>query len=196
MSIHIKLLEFQKKNIKVAKDGSNPHFNSKYATLNAVLEKVKPELTKLGVLIIQNPEADGLRTKLVDTEDESFVESFLPYIDVTTAQKLGSCNTYNRRYSLVTMLGLEDEDDDGNVASAPSSPKASVQDEPLEDGMLEVNIIRERHDEKDGRPWQKVVTDIGSAWNNTLEDGGELLVVGVSYSVVVKNGRIITASEL
>jgi hypothetical protein len=32
-------------------------------------------------------------------------------------QKIGSNLTYYRRYALVTMLGLEDEDDDGNVAS-------------------------------------------------------------------------------
>lgn len=116
--IHKKLLEFQKKNIAVTKDGENPHFRSNYATLNEVLSKVKAPLNELGVLILQTPEKDGLRTRLHDIEDASFIEGFLPYVEATTAQKLGSNNTYNRRYSLVTLLGLEDEDDDGNVASA------------------------------------------------------------------------------
>lgn len=127
-----KLLEFQKKNIKVEKVGDNPYHNSKYATLNEVLEKVKKPLNDVGILIIQRPEKEGLTTKLLDTEDETFVECFMPYADVTTAQKLGSCNTYNRRYSLVTLLGLEDEDDDGNVASNKKvGKKLSDKDEPF-----------------------------------------------------------------
>lgn len=112
-----KLLTFQKQNITVEKVGENPHFRSSYATLNEVLSKVKEPLNKLGILILQSPSTSGLTTTLIDTEDNSRVECFMPYVEATTAQKLGSCNTYNRRYSLVTLLGLEDVDDDGNVAS-------------------------------------------------------------------------------
>lgn len=115
--IYKKLLEFQKQNISVKKSGINPHFKSTYPTLNDVLEAVKPALNKLGVIIVQTPIRDGLYSKLIDTEDDTFIESILPYVEVSTAQKLGSNNTYNRRYALITMLGLEDEDDDGTVAS-------------------------------------------------------------------------------
>ena len=66
---------------------------------------------------------------VVNTEDDSKVESFMPYVEATTAQKLGSNNTYNRRYSLITLLGLEDEDDDGNVASAPVHKKKVAVDD-------------------------------------------------------------------
>lgn len=121
-----KLLVFQKKNIAIEKDGENPHFRSSYATLNEVLSKVKAPLNELGVLILQTPVNGGLTTILLDTEDNSKVECFMPYVDATTAQKLGSCNTYNRRYSLVTLLGLEDVDDDGNVASAPVVKKGKA----------------------------------------------------------------------
>lgn len=117
-----KLLQFQKLNISVTKDADNPFFKSKYVPLNEVLAKVKKPLNDLGVVIIQTPGVGlsghtGLFTKLVDTEDESSVDCFMPYVEATTAQKLGSNNTYNRRYSLVTLLGLEDVDDDGNAAS-------------------------------------------------------------------------------
>lgn len=112
-----KLLDFQKMNIAVKKDGSNPHFKSSYATLNEVLDKVKAPLNELGILIFQEPTATGLLTSLIDTEDDSRATGFMPYVDTTTPQKLVSCNTYNRRVSLVTLLGLEDEDDDGNLAS-------------------------------------------------------------------------------
>lgn len=118
--IYQKLLDFQKKDISIKKDGKNPHFKSSYATLNEVLDKVKKPLNEAGVLILQLPEKEGLRTILRDVSDETQVECFMPYVETTTPQKLGSCNTYNRRYSLVTLLGLEDEDDDGNVASTPT----------------------------------------------------------------------------
>lgn len=123
MAIEKKLLEFQQLNIVVTKDGENPHFRSSYATINEVLAKVKKPLNDKGILILQIPFIDGLKTRLVDTEDNSYIECFMPYVDVTTAQKLGSCNTYNRRYSLVTLLGLEDSDDDGNVASGKKVEK-------------------------------------------------------------------------
>lgn len=122
--IYKKLLDFQKLGITIVKDGANPYFNSSYATLNEVLAKVKEPLNKMGILIHQNPEKEGLRTTLYDTEDDTKVEGLMPYTaETTTAQKLGSNNTYNRRYSLVTMLGLEDVDDDGNIASGLKKTK-------------------------------------------------------------------------
>ena len=117
-TIYQKLLEFQKKDITIKRDGENPHFRSTYVTLNEVLDKVKKPLNELGILMLQVPEKDGLRTRLVDTDSLEAVECFMPYSEEsTTAQKLGGNLTYARRYSLIALLGLEDEDDDGNVAS-------------------------------------------------------------------------------
>ncbi len=111
--IYKKLLDFQKLNIKLSKDGENPHYHSEYVTLNEVLAKVKKPLNDMGVLIIQAPSSAGLTTTLVDTEDDTHLNCFMPYVELTNAQKLGSNNTYNRRYSLITLLGLEDVDTDG-----------------------------------------------------------------------------------
>lgn len=126
MNIYTKLLELQKKEIVVVKVGDNPHFKSNYATLNEVLGKIKKPLNDMGILILQAPEKDGLRTTLLDTESNTKVECFMPYVEATTAQKLGSNNTYCRRYSLVTLLGLEDEDDDGNEASGLGQAKTPL----------------------------------------------------------------------
>jgi len=138
--IYQKLLEFQKKNITIKKDATNPHFRSSYSSLNEVLDKVKGPLNDLGIVIVQRPGTDyyindelknssiisGLYTELIDVEDDSKVESFTPFISATDMQKLGGAITYARRYSLVTLLGLEDEDDDGNTASAPKvAPKVA-----------------------------------------------------------------------
>lgn len=118
MSIQKKLLEFQKLNISVKKDGKNPHFKSKYATLNEVLDKVKQPLNNLGVVIIFTPNFDGLETTLYDIDSDTSITSYMKYIGASNAQQILSCNTYYRRGSLISLLGLEDEDDDGNLASA------------------------------------------------------------------------------
>jgi len=129
ISIYSKLLDFQKLEIIVAKDGKNDYFKkkeggrevpSKYVTLNEVLEKVKKPLNEMGIVIIFAPEADGLRTTLYDTESETKIEGYMKYVGADNAQKLLACNTYFRRGTLVSLLGIEDEDDDGNKASAPT----------------------------------------------------------------------------
>jgi len=139
MAIHKKLLDFQKLNITIERDSTNPHFKSSYSSLNEVLAKVKGPLNEMGVLIVQQPDIHptagaGLATHLLDTEDDSKMTCFVPFVGATDMQKLGGAVTYSRRYSLVTMLGLEDSDDDGNVASAPSFKKgqAGKQDDDLD----------------------------------------------------------------
>lgn len=130
--IYTKLLEFQKKGISIVKGNQNPHFKNKYADMNEVLDKVIKPLNALGIVVIQTPEAynyresslvSGLKTVLHDTESGTSVESYTPFINPTDMQKLGGAITYARRYSLIAMLGLEDEDDDGEKASAePEAP--------------------------------------------------------------------------
>ena len=119
--IYKKLLEFQKLNITIEKDAINPHFKNSYSSLNEVLSKVKPVLNNLGVLIVQSPSPEGVFTQIIDTEDDTKIDSFVPYVNATDMQKLGGAITYARRYSLVSMLGLEDADDDGNTAAAPET---------------------------------------------------------------------------
>lgn len=116
--IFTKLLEFQKKGISIVKGNQNPHFKNKYADMNEVLNKVREPLNELGVLILQRPTLEGLVTTFYDTESGTYVVGTLEFTQKTDAQKMGSNITYNRRYSLITMLGLEDEDDDGEKASA------------------------------------------------------------------------------
>jgi hypothetical protein len=132
MAIHKKLLEFQKLGVTLKKDGINPHFRSSYVTLNQVLDKVKKPLNDMGVVIVQSVEETGLRTRIIDTEgvgttDE--VSSLVPFPPITDMQKLGGAITYARRYSLIALLGLEDEDDDGNAASG-TKPAKDVTNEP------------------------------------------------------------------
>lgn len=124
--IYKKLLEFQKLGITIKKGERNPHFKNTYANLNEVLDKVTKPLNNLGIVIIQTPKEGGLETTLIDTEDDTSVTGFLPFIGITNPQQVGSNLTYYRRYSLVTMLGLEDEDDDGNKASVSAKTQTEA----------------------------------------------------------------------
>lgn len=125
--IYEKLLKFQQSGIVLEKIGANPHFGSKFVPLNEVLEKVKKPLNDLGIVIIQEPTVEGLKTRLVDSESGTEVSSVAPWVGHDNAQKLMACMTYFRRGSLVALLGLGDEDDDGNIASAPKTPSKPVQ---------------------------------------------------------------------
>lgn len=135
-NIHLKLLDFQKLNISVIKSAKNPHFKSNYADLNEVLDKVKKPLNEMGIVIIFEPQGEGLKTMLYDTESNTEISSFMKYVDCGNAQKLLACNTYYRRGSLVSLLGLEDEDDDGNKASEKEDPYAEWKAELLKCKVL------------------------------------------------------------
>lgn len=125
-TIYTELLEFQKMGIVLEKDGTNPHFKNSYSSINEVLNKVKKPLNDLGIVIVQTPTLSGLLTRLIHVESETWIEGTLEFTQKADAQKIGSNITYNRRYSLITMLGLEDEDDDGNKASVPAGMTSDI----------------------------------------------------------------------
>lgn len=120
MNLSQKLLEIQKEIKPIEKDSVNPHFKNSYFDINTLLAKVKPILNKHGVVLSQplgNLEGRiTLQTSLHDTESKETVThiTFLP--ECADAQKYGSAISYFRRYSLVSLLALEGEDDDGNTA--------------------------------------------------------------------------------
>ena len=103
-------------------DSRNPHFNSQFVSLAAVLDAVRPVLSKHGVALFQPAStANGLvqvQTVFLHSSGEqlSFPALAMPLGDKATAQNIGSTITYLRRYSLTAALGIAgDEDDDGNA---------------------------------------------------------------------------------
>lgn len=114
----------------VRKDANNPFFKSKYAPLPNVLEVALPVLHKNGLYLTQAPINDGdrvgIKTTITHAESgESLESSFTVNLAKNDPQGAGSALTYCRRYALVSMLGLNvDEDDDGNLATGLKSQKA------------------------------------------------------------------------
>ena len=114
------------------KDKDNPYFKSKYVDLNQILDEVKKKVIDAGFCMpqtVQNTVFNGviqtcLHTDLVWVESgEVFLSCDLPLVGISDMQKLGSAITYARRYSMLPLLQLQCEDDDGNEASNVNNAK-------------------------------------------------------------------------
>ncbi len=113
------------------KDRTNPHFNSKYATLASVRAAMSDVLPVCGLAVVQSFEPHGDNGVCVVTtllhESGEWIRSrlFLP-VTKKDAQGFGSAISYARRYSLAAIVGIAtDDDDDGNTASKPPVRKAT-----------------------------------------------------------------------
>ena len=101
----------------VVKKEDNPYYKSKYADLNAIFDEVKSKIRENGFILIQTVHHDMLHTDLIHIETGEKLESDMDLLTATPdMQKLGSAVTYARRYSLLPLLNIETEDDDGNLA--------------------------------------------------------------------------------
>lgn len=119
------LCKFQAEVEKIKKGATNPFFKSKYATLADILDVIRQPLANNGLSFVQFPKGNhGLETMLMHTSGEYLSESYEMRPTKDDPQGAGSVITYQRRYALGAVLGLNiDEDDDGNKASIPVTPK-------------------------------------------------------------------------
>lgn len=107
----------------IKKDSDNPYYKSKYADLNAIFDEVKDKINENGFILLQNVENNYLRTRIIHIETGEFLESMFELLTAKPdMQQLGSAVTYARRYSLLPMLNIETEDDDGNLACGIKKP--------------------------------------------------------------------------
>ena len=128
------LIGVQKCVLKATKDGTNTFFgNSKYATLDSILEAVRGPLTENGFALVQDATTGDMSVSVVTRLlHESGAELVSPPLSAPlkkeftktgvelppSVQQIGSLVTYLRRYSLCPFLGVAlDDDDDGNMAS-------------------------------------------------------------------------------
>lgn len=108
----------------IEKDGENPHFHASYATIDNIMDVIRPVLAKHDLFVMQLPtttEEGEIRlvTRLYHSSGQ--VMESPPIVlkpQKQDAQGIGSAVTYARRYSLTSFLGLATgDDDDGNAAS-------------------------------------------------------------------------------
>ncbi|MEO3947664.1 ERF family protein [Gorillibacterium sp. CAU 1737] len=133
----VALVKFNAEVRIIEKDAKNPHFKNQYASLDNIIDEVRPILAKHGLSVLQFPSGDGdkfsLRSMLLHESGEWIESEPIVMRPVKNdPQGIGSCATYARRYSLSALLSLNTgEDDDGNDAShpgkaAPITPPASL----------------------------------------------------------------------
>jgi len=105
------------------KDSTNPHFKSSYADLASVWEACRDALSKNGLAITQTMDLLGDKQVLVTMLGHisgQFIKSAIALpIQRPGSQELGSCLSYCRRYALAAMVGVYQDDDDGEKAQTP-----------------------------------------------------------------------------
>lgn len=116
-NINEKLFNLQQEIGTVSKDASNPFYKSKYFDINSLIKQLQPLLKKHRLLLLQPIEEDIVYSKLICVDGTGATISGLKLPVIADPQKLGSCITYYRRYTLSSLLGLQAEDDDANSAS-------------------------------------------------------------------------------
>ncbi len=127
------LMLFHTKVGKINKDATNPFFHSKYASLSNILENIQLPLAESGLTFTQFPtDENGLTTILMHAESGEFIESCYYMKPVKDdPQGRGSAITYQRRYALASVLGLNvDSDDDANEASGNNKAQQPADNKP------------------------------------------------------------------
>jgi len=116
MKLNSALNDFRKA-ATVGKSGKNPMFKSQYSTLGDVLTALNG-IADFGLSFQQFFSDDCIVTVVAHVETgEQFTSAIPVRPEKNTPQSYISCVTYLRRASLMTMFGLNADDDDGNLAS-------------------------------------------------------------------------------
>ena len=110
------MVKFQAECPAVIKDDENPHFRSKFSSLEALKNCTQPILAKHGLAVMQFPIGDGTtagcRTIVLHESGESLEQDFLVPIGAKVdAQKSCSAVSYARRFSYSGCLNLVSSED-------------------------------------------------------------------------------------
>jgi hypothetical protein len=128
----------------IHKNRLNPHFKSKYASLDNILEAITRPLCDAGILLVQpttiRDDKTVLITRLIHADSGELMESELIIPVQSDPQKLGAAMTYYRRFSLCAILAIAaDDDDDGTTATVNSAPKSTVASTKKSDPAIEAS---------------------------------------------------------
>ena len=114
------------------KSANNPFYHSKYADVSECLKATLPALNKNGIALVQGSEWDAstktffVTTQLIHNSGEWLGSRLFVPITKMDAQGVGAAQTYGRRYLLSAMVGLTQEDDDGNSISLERTKRAGA----------------------------------------------------------------------
>ena len=179
------------------KEAVNPFYGKGYVALNQILPVVKEKCTEHNFVLVQvlgNSEGKNILRTELRHKDGDRVQGEIEIVskDSLDPQKVGAGITYMRRYSLVTMFMLEDEDDDGNTASTQTAPVQATT-------KPAYTKTPEQEQEDDNKPWitdeifQQAIYKLLEAGTITKEtpEGEVLKVLRTKYKVAKKYGDLV-----
>lgn len=159
----------QKEFAPALKTSTNPHFRSKYVSLDGCIEAVIDALNNNGIALIQQThDCDSgvkIETVLMHESGEIITGGVLhvpaPKQD---PQGYGSALTYARRYSLMATCGIAPEDDDGNLATERAG---SVVKKPQSNGFTFYIPNKDPQELSDVLTWQAKFDEISEQLVNS-----------------------------
>lgn len=131
-----------------SKEGVNPMFKNKYATLDAIYHSCRKPLADNGLLLSHSVEIDEkeryfLITTLLHISGEFIQNKFPMLIERQTNQGIASARTYACRYATCNLLALpSDEDDDGNTTSLTQAQQQELKDAVGGDDALAERVLK------------------------------------------------------
>ena len=173
---------------KIKKDRVNPFSESRYATLDAILEEVLPMLTENKIALTQEPltiheETSvkiGCRTTLFH-ESGQFIEyepllfSFEKGSKMNMAQSSGSIITYSKRYSLSAILGISTGDDTDGIepgAKQKNDRKNQNYNQQKGNNQQSNNVIPQKDDKAENE--KKLVQEIMKYKSFLINNGKDI----------------------
>lgn len=95
----------------------NPHLKSKYADLAEILQTARPVLSKFGLSVAQGVAFDEgkvhVTTRLMHKSGQYLESTVAIPVPKSDAQGVGAATTYGRKYGFTAMVGMSQDDDDG-----------------------------------------------------------------------------------
>ena len=161
-----------------SKDRTNPAFKSKYADMASVRDAVNGPLSSHGIAYVQAPAttADGVtvETRLIHSSGQWLASVVGAAPKAYDPQSIGSAITYLRRYSLMAMVGIAPEDDDGNASSG------------RQDGPPQWREPQRREEPQERSRPEPAPQTAPQKWNDAARKGfcADLDKIGASYDNV------------
>ena len=206
------LCEFQKHHHAAGLDGDNPFFKSKYTTLAQALSAIQPA-TEYGLCHSQLNEyeilPDGQILTIVVTKlmhvsgDEPIISRFpvpkLPSNPKNVHQEAGSAQTYARRYGLLSVYGLANDDDDGNSLMNKPEPKKGVAKTPTKPNQkLEPTAVLKKLPEPISKEAREAILEQLSTLQQLHPDKMKAVIEAFKNKFNIKSSKIsghITTAE-
>jgi len=166
------LVEFQTMVKDASKDAQG--YNYRYATLPHLLALIRPDASACGLAHAQTANGDavnvGVTTRLMHTSGQWIEDDLSMGVTVgrgmSAAQAAGSVISYCRRYSLLTIYGISQADDDAEVEDAEITPATDDQYAAINDYVQAGQVPKRR------LAWLQNEKN----WNNLTKEQADLIL--------------------